>query len=147
MLLPILILNTDGQVAFDNLAGIYYTQVDAQGRGSRVFRHQVGQPHETDLLVYDESRTQDFAVSVENTLSKKFLQINIRSTFEPSCNEVWLRGVGDFESKFWLVQPMEAGVTYYVKHAGSFLYKLSNEEDRLTYKLTKIPLPTELSSR
>lgn len=38
-LLPVLILNTDGQVAFDNLAGFYYTQVDAEGRGARIFRH------------------------------------------------------------------------------------------------------------
>ena len=38
-LLPVLILNTDGQVAFDKLAGFYYTQVDSAGRGSQVFRH------------------------------------------------------------------------------------------------------------
>ena len=34
-----LLLNSDGVVAFDHLAGVYYTQVDAEGRGSRVFRH------------------------------------------------------------------------------------------------------------
>ena len=34
ILLPVLILNTDGEVAFDKLAGFYYTQVDGVGRGS-----------------------------------------------------------------------------------------------------------------
>ena len=33
VLLPVLILNTDGEVAFDKLAGFYYTQVDSAGRG------------------------------------------------------------------------------------------------------------------
>ena len=28
LLTPVLILNSDGQVAFDSLAGFYYTQVD-----------------------------------------------------------------------------------------------------------------------
>ena len=36
---------------------------------------------------------------------------------------------------------MAAGVTYYIKHSGSFLYKLSNEDDKLTFKLSNVPLP------
>ena len=68
-LLPVLILNTDGQVAFDKLAGFYYTQVDGSGRGCKVFRHQVGSPHEQDIAIFDESQSTDFSVKVENTLS------------------------------------------------------------------------------
>ena len=45
MLLPVLIVGTDGEVAFDKMAGFYYTQVDTHGRGARVFRHQVGTEH------------------------------------------------------------------------------------------------------
>lgn len=86
-------------------------------------------------------------MSVENTLSKRFLQLKIAATFHPSCNEVWIRDVHNFDSKFWLVQPMAAGVKYYIKHSGSFLYKLSNEDDKLTYKLSKIPLPAQLISK
>lgn len=104
----------------------------------------MGSAHSDDLLVYDESSNKDYSVSVENSLSKRYLQINIESTFHPVCNEVWIRGVGDFDSKFWLVQPMLGGVRYYLKHSGSFLYKLSNEEDRLRFKLSKIPLPAQL---
>lgn len=64
-LLPVLILNTDGEVAFDKLAGFYYTQVDSTGRGSRVFRHQLGTDHKSgDILIYDESQNPDFSVSV-----------------------------------------------------------------------------------
>ena len=31
---------------------------------------------------------------------------------------------------------MESGVNYDIKHSGEFLYKLSNEEDKSTYKVT-----------
>ena len=41
-LLPVLITNSNGEVAFDQHHGIYYTQVDSNGRGSKVFRHQIG---------------------------------------------------------------------------------------------------------
>ena len=74
VLLPVLIFNTDGQVAFDKLAGFYYTQVDGAGRGTRVFRHQVGTPHpESDVLIYDESGNLDYSVSVEQSLSKELI--------------------------------------------------------------------------
>ncbi len=90
--MPVLILNTDGQVAFDKLAGFYYTQVDSTGRGSQVFRHQVGTPHpESDILVYDESANPDYTVSVENSLSKDLIMLNVRTMIEPYCNEIWIR--------------------------------------------------------
>jgi hypothetical protein len=41
---------------------------------------------------------------------------------------------------------METGVRYFVKHSGNFLYKLSNESDRLTFKLYKIQLPATIAS-
>lgn len=49
-LLPVLILNTDGEVAFDKFDGFYYTQVASDGgnRGARVFRHQLGTLHSDD---------------------------------------------------------------------------------------------------
>ena len=73
-MLPVLILNTDGVVAFDKMAGFYYTQVDAKGRGVRVFRHQVGTEHpKHDVLIYDESANTDFSVSVETSLSKDLI--------------------------------------------------------------------------
>ena len=44
-LMPVLILNSDGEVAFDNFSGFYYTQVSNEGRGHKVFRHQLGTLH------------------------------------------------------------------------------------------------------
>jgi len=42
---------------------------------------------------------------------------------------------------------MATGVRYFIKHSGNFLYKLSNEVDRMTFKLTKIPLPSQIARR
>ena len=110
--MPVLILNTDGEVAFDKLAGFYYTQVDETGRGSKVFRHQVGTKHpEHDVLIYDESSNPDYSVSVETSLSKELIMLKVQTVFEPYSNEVWIRNANyDLDqsnigkrNKFWLV--------------------------------------------
>lgn len=66
--------------------------------------------------------------------------ITIRSLFKPSTNEVWLKHAAKDQTteKFWLVQPMQQGVRYSVKHSGEFLYKMSNEEDKVNFKVTTI---------
>ena len=56
------------------------------------------------MLVYDEGDNTQFAVTVENTLSKEFVMLKITSTFKPVCNEVWIKNVTEAKSKFWLVQ-------------------------------------------
>jgi protease II len=97
------------------------------------------------VIIYEE-KNPDFKVSVENTLSGEYIMIKIESLFKPSTNEVWLKHAGkdaQFE-KFWLVQPMQQGVRYFIKHSGEFLYKLSNEEDNMNFKITKIPVPMKI---
>lgn len=101
-LMPVLILNTDGEVAFDKFSGFYYTQLSEDGRGSKVFRHQLGTLHSDDTLIYEEKNT-DFSVSLSNTLSGDYIQIVIRSQFQPTTNEVWLKHAGKDNEKFWLV--------------------------------------------
>ena len=91
-------------------------------------------------MVYEET-SDDFEIaSVTNTLSGDFVAIDIRSTFKPYTNEVWLRNVKQKDEKFWLVQPMERGVEYSIKLSGQFLYKKSNELDGKNYSITKIAL-------
>jgi protease II len=74
---------------------------------------------------------------VENTLSGDYVMITITSLFRPTTTEVWMKHAGkDMRTeKFWLVQPMQQGVRYWIKHSGEFLYKMSNEEDRMNYKV------------
>ena len=74
---------------------------------------------------------------VENTLSGDYVIITITSLFRPTTTEVWMKHAGkDMRTeKFWLVQPMQQGVRYWIKHSGEFLFKMSNEEDRMNYKV------------
>lgn len=141
-LFPVLILNSDGDIAFDRFNGFYYTQVEGS-RGTRVFRHQLGTLHSHDQLIYEE-KNPDFSVSVENTLSSDYIMIKIRSLYKPTTNEVWLKHAGKDADKFWLVQPMQQGVRYTIKHSGEFLYKMSNEEDKINFKITKIRVPEQV---
>lgn len=91
--------------------------MDADGKGKRVFRHQLGSLQDQDVLIYEETNP-DFSVSVSNTLSGNFVKVNIQSTFKPRTNEVWLRNADNKAEKFWLVQPMRMGVRYDIKHSG-----------------------------
>ena len=83
---------------------------------------------------------------VENTLSGDFITINIRSLFKPMTNEIWIKSAKTdvVTEKFWLIQPMRAGVRYQIKHSGEFLYKMSNEDDLTHFKITKIRLPEQI---
>eukprot|EP00347_Sterkiella_histriomuscorum_P005460 403356529 len=142
-LFPVILVNTDGEVAFDKNDGIYYTQVDSNGRGHKVYRHQIGTLSQYDKLVYEEVNPE-FEVNVQNTLSNEYIVINIKSTFKPTTNEIWIKNGSKRQERFWLVQPMEYGVRYQIKQSGEFLYKLSNEEDKINFKITKILLPDQL---
>ena len=70
--------------------------------------------------------------------------LTIESTFKPRCNEVWVKSVHDPGEKFWLVQKLQENVSYYVKHSGDFFYKVSNEEDKQNYKVTKFLVPSHV---
>lgn len=41
---------------------------------------------------------------------------------------------------------MEKGVRYGIKHSGEFLYKISNEEDKMNFKVTKIRVPDSIKT-
>ena len=84
------------------------------------------------------------AVSVSNTLSEDFVMVNIETTFMPKTNEVWIKNAANLEEKFWLIQPMQVGVNYTIKHSGEFLYKLTNEDDGTNYSIKRIALPNRL---
>lgn len=38
---------------------------------------------------------------------------------------------------------MKYGVNYRIRHSGQFFYKMTNEDDGINYKITKIPIPNK----
>lgn len=131
--------------------GFYYTLKDANGRGKgvlvifivhRVCRHQLGTSQRDDSLIYEESNP-DFDVEVSSTNSNEYIMIDIKSRFLPRTNEVWFKHTNDSEGDFSLISPMKYGINYRVKHSEQFFYKMTNEEDGVNYKITKITLPSK----
>lgn len=39
---------------------------------------------------------------------------------------------------------MQAQVRYHIKHQGNWLYKISNEEDKQNFRITKFKIPDQL---
>ena len=64
--------------------------------------------------------------------------------FTPKTTEVWLKHTKDDKGDFSLVSPMRYGVDYKIKHSENFIYKMSNEDDFVNYKITKIPIPSKM---
>ncbi|CAI2370259.1 unnamed protein product [Moneuplotes crassus] len=140
-LLPIIVRNSEG-VVFDQFQGFYYPLKDAEGRAYRICRHQLGTMQSNDSLIYEETNP-DFEVEVSSSSSNEYVFINIKSRFMPLTNEVWFKHTKDTEGDFSLISPMKYGINYTVKHSEQFFYKMTNEEDGVNYKITKIPLPSK----
>ena len=52
ILFPVIIHNSDGEIAFDKHGGIYFSEVDITGRGHKIFRHSIGSHRKNDILIY-----------------------------------------------------------------------------------------------
>jgi protease II len=44
------------------------------------------------------------------------------------------------------VQPLQQQVRYHIKHQGDYFYKISNEEDKYNFKITKFRVSDDLKS-
>lgn len=106
----------------------------------------MGSTQADDILVFDEAKNSNFRVAVENTLSGEFILLSIESTFKPRCNEIWVKSAKEVDSKFKLVQPLRERVSYYIKHSGDFLYKVSNEDDGYNYKISRFLVPSSIKT-
>lgn len=107
-----------------------------------MLRHQIGSINRPDDLIYDETNP-DFEVSVSNTNSFEYVTITIKSLFTPLTTEVWMKHAKDDKGDFSLISPMKYGVHYKIKHSENFIYKMTNEDDFVNYKITKIPIPSK----
>ena len=70
VLLPVVIYNTDGKIAFDDFDGVFYTQRDISGRFHKVFRHQIGKSMRNDILIYNE-KSENFKLKPTTVIARK----------------------------------------------------------------------------
>eukprot|EP01087_Luapelamoeba_hula_P018481 TRINITY_DN5959_c0_g1_i2.p1 TRINITY_DN5959_c0_g1~~TRINITY_DN5959_c0_g1_i2.p1 ORF type:complete len:485 (+),score=44.57 TRINITY_DN5959_c0_g1_i2:205-1455(+) len=102
---------------------IYYTIPDAQLRAAKVGIHKLGHPIEQDKIVY-EDHDPIFFVDVANTKDERYLVI---SSSSKTTTEAHLIDTSVAPLSPNIVQPRKRDIQYFIEHAGSHLYRLSND--------------------
>src|SRR3954468_20859217 len=93
-------------------SAFYYVRLDANHRPSRVYRHRVGTPPDTDVLIYEE-KDSAFFVGLGQTQSGRYAEISVN---DHETSESWLLDLADADAKPALIAAREASVQYGVEH-------------------------------
>ena len=113
---------------------IYYVKQNPQTLTyEKVYRHSIGSADEE--LIYSEP-DKTFTVTLQKSLTEKFIYININSTVS---NEVYIVDAGDTKAEPVLVEPRQRDHEYYVTDGGDRFYIRTNK-DAINFKLMEAPL-------
>ncbi|HXC85578.1 MAG TPA: S9 family peptidase [Trebonia sp.] len=139
-----------GQVLADEIPGtfygcawsldgtaLFYVTVDDAWRPYRVWRHLVGTPTASDVMVFEES-DERFWVGVRLSRSERYIYIGTASKL---TSEWWLLDAGSPEGSFAVVAPRRQGVEYNVADAADRLLILHNDGGAENFELATAPLP------
>jgi oligopeptidase B len=119
----------------------FYVRVDENHRPSRVFRHLVGSPATSDVLVYEEHDAGMF-VSLSETQSARF---GVVSVHDHETSEAHLLDLAAPDAPPRLVAAREVGVRYEVEHHPALvgrdsLVLLTNADGAEDFKIVTAPL-------
>jgi oligopeptidase B len=120
-----------------------YVRLDQNHRPSRVYRHRLGTPAESDVLVYEEPEP-GFFVSVSGTQSRRFAEISIH---DHETSESRLIELADPDATPFVVAPRETSVRYSVEHhpdlfGDEVLIIRTNADGAEDFKIVWAPLRT-----
>ncbi len=104
-------------------SSLFYITVDDAWRPNRVWRHTVGQPATSDVLVYEEA-DERFWVGVGLTRSERFIVIDANSKI---TSEVRVIAADDPTAEPAVVRERVQGVEYSIEHHGHRFLILHNE--------------------
>jgi oligopeptidase B len=116
---------------------LFYVTVDGAWRPYRVWRHLVGTPAASDVMVFEES-DERFWVGVGLSRSERYIYIRTASVL---TSEWWLLDSGSPEGSFAVVAPRRQGVEYDVEDAAGRLLILHNDGGAENFELATAPLP------
>jgi oligopeptidase B len=114
---------------------IFYVTVDDAWRPDKVWRHRLGTPAESDVVVFDE-QDERFWVGVDLTRNAQAVQISVGSKL---TSETWLIDAADPEAQPVVVVARRDGVEYDVEHAGDQLLIVHNDGAR-NFELATAPV-------
>lgn len=102
---------------------VFYTRPDRANRPHQVWRHQVGTPAATDVLVLQED-DERFHLGVSRTRDGAYVLVELHSKV---TSEVWALPTADPDSAPAVVLPRRPGIEYGVEHHGSTFLLLTND--------------------
>ncbi|MEM1289470.1 MAG: S9 family peptidase [Pseudomonadota bacterium] len=131
-----LIEETSGESVWsaDGLA-LYYVKLDNNHRPSKVFRHVLGTPTDTDKLIYEE-QDSGFFVGVSTTQSRRYLVIDCH---DHETSEVWLLDLMDPEADLTCIAPRAVGHEYSLDHQEDRFVILTNCNGAGDFQLIEAP--------
>ncbi|MFK5633826.1 MULTISPECIES: S9 family peptidase [unclassified Ornithinimicrobium] len=107
-------------------AHLFYTRVDDAWRPFQVWRHEVGTPAESDVLVHQED-DERFWMGVGSSRDDRYVVIGMGSK---NTSEFLLLDADDPTGPVRVVAPREEGVEYDVEPAGERLWVVHNKNHR-----------------
>ena len=134
---PDIVEETDGGVVWSaNSSAFFYVKLDDNHRPMQVFRHRLGTPQASDLLVYKEKDLGWFT-HIHESASGRFCVI---AGGDHETSEQWLIDLADPDAKPRLVAARETGVQYSVADRGDKLFILTNANSAIDFRIATAPL-------
>ena len=116
---------------------LFYTVLDENHRPSRVMRHRMGEPAESDAVVCEET-DPGFVLGVDRSESGRF--IVIASHDHADTSEVHVVHAGDPDAPARLIAERRVGTTYDVTDRGERLFIRTNAGGAVDFKIAEAPL-------
>ncbi len=102
---------------------IFYTKKDPTTlRDNQVWRHELGTPQGSDVLVFEE-KDEEFSCFVYKTKSKKYMVIGSNQTLS---TEYRVLEANNPQGEFKIIQPRERNHEYGIDHYGDKFYIVTN---------------------
>ena len=113
---------------------VFYTRTDEAMRPHEVWRHELGTPADSDVLVHHEP-DERFFCDVRTTKDRAFVVIDIGSKI---TSEIRVCPASDVESGFRTLVPRRQGVEASAEHADGRFFVLTND-GAVDFRIVEVP--------
>jgi oligopeptidase B len=115
---------------------LFYVRLDANQRPLYVYRHRLGTPGKSDVLIYEE-KDSGFYVGVGQTQSSRYITIEAH---DHQTSEIYLIDAERAENEPRCVLAREHGHEYAVEHHGDKLFITTNSGGAEDFRVCEAPL-------
>ncbi len=115
---------------------VFYAVLNDNHRTEKIFRHEIGTPVESDVLVYHET-DPSFFMGVSKTRSGRFIVIDCH---DHETSEVRVIPADDPTAEPRLIAPRETGVEYALEDDGTATFLILTNADAPDFKIVTAPI-------